>query len=71
MHCGYIAMVPNPWSPTKVMVLASGARATRTQAALLALIRGFDEVAAQDGDPEPWRWLSGIIGIIVLFPRRL
>jgi hypothetical protein len=59
MHCGYIAMVPNPWSPTKVMVLASGTRATGTQAALLALIKGCDEVAAQDEDAEPWRWLSG------------
>jgi hypothetical protein len=59
MHCGYITMIPNPWSPTKVMVLASGTRATGTQAALLALIKGGDEVAAQDRGAEPWRWLSG------------
>jgi hypothetical protein len=59
MHCGYIAMVPNPWSPTKVMVLASGTRATGTQAALLALIKGYDEMAAQDGGGDPWHWLSG------------
>jgi hypothetical protein len=59
MHCGYIAMVPNPWSPTKVMVLASGTRATGTQAALLALIKDSDEAAVQDGESKPWCWLSG------------
>jgi TIR domain len=59
MHCGYIAIVPNPWSPTKVMILASGTRATGTQAALLALTKGYDEVAAQAENAEAWHWLAG------------
>jgi len=57
MHCGYLAMVPNPWAPDKVMVLASGTRATGTQAALLALIRGTDNARA-DATAERWHSLS-------------
>ena len=59
MHCGYLAMMPNPWSPTKVMILASGTRSTGTQAALLALTGGCDEVASRDKDVEAWHSLSG------------
>ena len=59
MHCGYIAMVPNPWLPAKVMILASGTRATGTQAALLALVKGYDEVAGHDRNAEAWHWLPG------------
>ena len=61
MHCGYLAMVPNPWSPSKVMVLASGTRATGTQAALLALTRDWDAPARQDGEAntESWHSLAG------------
>ena len=59
MHCGYLAMMPNPWSPTKVMILASGTRSTGTQAALLALTAGCDEVASRDKDVEAWHSLSG------------
>lgn len=59
MHSGYIVMVPNPWAPTKVLVMASGIRATGTQAALLALIRGTDDKARRDSGSEPWRRLAG------------
>jgi hypothetical protein len=62
MHCGYLVMIPNPWSPSKIMVLASGTRATGTQAALLALSRGHDELSCRDIDSknsEPWHSLSG------------
>ena len=59
MHCGYLAMVPNPWSPTKVMILASGTRGIGTEAALLALVKGLDEVASADMDVEPWHRLTG------------
>ena len=59
MHCGYLAMVRNPWSPSKVIVFASGTRATGTQAALLALIRGSDTIAIPDNKVDSWHRLSG------------
>jgi hypothetical protein len=41
------------------MILASGTRATGTQAALLALTKGYDEIAAQAENAEAWHWLAG------------
>lgn len=59
MHCGYLTMVPNPWVPAKLMVLASGIRGTGTQAALLALLRDGDRVARSDADAPAWHRLAG------------
>jgi hypothetical protein len=59
MHCGYLLMTANPWSPDKQMIFASGTRATGTQAALLALIRGADQVARNDVRAARWHWLQG------------
>ncbi len=57
MHCGYILVARNPWSPSKTMTMVIGTRATGTQAALLALIRGHD-VHSRSGDLEPWHNLK-------------
>jgi hypothetical protein len=59
MHCGYLLMTANPWSTDKLMILASGTRATGTQAALLALIKGSDQTARSGVDVERWHWLGG------------
>jgi len=59
MHCGYIVMVANPWAPDKLLILASGTRATGTQAALLALIHRQDDVVQSGRGEEPWRSLAG------------
>lgn len=59
MHCGYLVMTANPWSPSKQMILVSGIRATGTQAALLALVRGRDQIARSDVGAERWHWLEG------------
>lgn len=59
MHCGYLLMTANPWSPDKLMILASGTRATGTQAALLALTRGSDQIARGEAGAAGWHWLQG------------
>ena len=58
MHCGYVLMAANPWASGKVIIFVVGTRATGTQAALLALMRGKDDLAMQDIAAEPWRKLS-------------
>jgi DNA-binding winged helix-turn-helix (wHTH) protein len=57
MHCGYVLATRNPWAPQKMMILVVGTRATGTQAALLALIRGSD-IHARSGVRDRWRCLE-------------
>jgi hypothetical protein len=58
MHCGYVLVAANPWSPSKVIILVTGSRATGTQAALLSLVRGDDFVSLKHPDAEPWHSLA-------------
>ncbi len=58
MHCGYLLMVANPWSPEKVIIFVVGTRATGTQSALLALMRLRDYVPDEQLNSEPWHNLS-------------
>lgn len=58
MHCGYVLIAANPWSPNKVMVFVIGSRATGTQAALLSLVRGRDFISLEHPDAEPWHSLA-------------
>jgi hypothetical protein len=58
MHCGYLMMLPNPWAQDKILVLASGTRATGTQAALLALVERADTHARSRTDAPAWHRLE-------------
>jgi hypothetical protein len=42
MHCGYVLFCRNPWNRERTLTIASGIRATGTQAALLALTGQVD-----------------------------
>lgn len=41
-NIGFLSMLPSPFNPAKVVLIAAGNRTTGTQAALLALCKGFE-----------------------------
>jgi hypothetical protein len=71
MHCGYLLMVANPWCAGKVIIFAVGSRATGTQAAVLALIRGKDDTAVSQPDSEPWHNLAGNSKYVPQIPGKI
>jgi len=58
MHCGFALFGRNPWNPAQTVTIASGIRATGTQAALVALVLRSDELLRTGGVSEHWRQLS-------------
>lgn len=59
MHTGFLVHALNPWNPARTITIVSGIRATGTQAALLALLRGSDDLWGGGRSREPWRTLGG------------